>query len=157
MRIALLAACVAAGLSAPALAGPPPWANDRFDRRAERAYAQGFRDGQRAERWDDRRWSRADRAWQAGYRDGWRWGDRRDRRDDRWDNRWDNRRANRWEDRRAYCQRVDRGNGGLAAGALLGGVLGSEIARGDRTAGALVGATAGGLIGRSIDRRDGRC
>jgi hypothetical protein len=52
----------------------------------------------------------------------------------------------------------DQGNGGLAIGAIAGGLLGHEIAgRGDRTLGTVLGAAGGGLLGRSIDRHDGRC
>ena len=51
----------------------------------------------------------------------------------------------------------DKGNGGLAIGAIAGGLLGHEVAgRGDRTLGTVVGAGAGALAGRAIDRSDGR-
>jgi hypothetical protein len=56
--------------------------------------------------------------------------------------------------RRCY----DRGNGGLAIGAVAGGLAGNAIAgHGDKTLGTVIGAVGGGLIGRSIDRHDGRC
>jgi uncharacterized protein YcfJ len=51
----------------------------------------------------------------------------------------------------------DKGNGGLAIGAIAGGLLGNAVAgRGDKTLGAVLGAAGGGLLGRSIDRSDGR-
>jgi len=55
--------------------------------------------------------------------------------------------------RRCY----DKGNGGLAIGAIAGGLLGNAVAgRGDKTLGTVLGAAGGGLLGRSIDRSDGR-
>jgi hypothetical protein len=52
----------------------------------------------------------------------------------------------------------DRGNGGLAIGAVAGGLAGNAIAgHGDKTLGTVLGAVGGGLVGRSIDRHDGRC
>ena len=55
--------------------------------------------------------------------------------------------------RRCY----DKGNGGLAIGAIAGGLLGNAVAgRGDKTLGAVLGAAGGGLLGRSVDRSDGR-
>ena len=51
---------------------------------------------------------------------------------------------------------LDRTRTGLGTGALLGGLIGSQVA-GDRTTGALVGAgvgaMAGGLIGQRLDRQ----
>lgn len=141
----LFAAAIATALAAPAFAGPPGWAPAhgwRDSRLDQRAYDRGYRDGLRQARYK----VRGDvRSYEAGYRDGVR-----QARDDR-------RQAGRGQDRRDWCRQADRGNGGLVAGAALGGVLGSQIARNDRTAGAIVGAATGGLIGRSIDRNDGRC
>lgn len=63
------------------------------------------------------------------------------------------RRSNYGYSRRCY----DKGNGGLAIGAIAGGLLGNAVAgRGDKTLGAVLGAAGGGLLGRSIDRSDGR-
>lgn len=51
----------------------------------------------------------------------------------------------------------DPGNGGLAIGAVAGGLAGNLIAgHHDRTLGTVLGAVGGGLLGRSIDRSDGR-
>lgn len=51
----------------------------------------------------------------------------------------------------------DKGNGGLAIGAVAGGLAGNAIAgHGDKTLGTVLGAVGGGLLGRSIDRSDGR-
>lgn len=59
---------------------------------------------------------------------------------------------------RSYRGRCyDKGNGGLAIGAVAGGLLGNTIAgRGDGLLGTVIGAGAGGLLGRQIDRSDGR-
>jgi hypothetical protein len=63
-----------------------------------------------------------------------------------------------WGENRYGYACHDRGNGGLAIGAIAGGLLGNQIAgRGDRTLGTVLGAAGGGLLGRSIDRHDGRC
>jgi hypothetical protein len=60
--------------------------------------------------------------------------------------------------RHNYSRRCrDKGNGGLAIGAVAGGLLGNTVAgRGDKTLGTVLGAAGGGLLGRSIDRNDGR-
>ena len=71
----------------------------------------------------------------------------------------------RYYDRRGYYGRsyygrgysCDRGTGGTIIGAIAGGLLGHEVAkgrsgRGDGTAGAIVGAGVGALAGRAIDR-----
>lgn len=71
----------------------------------------------------------------------------------------------RRDDRRYHANRkyrgnnrcYDKGNGGLAIGAVGGGLLGNAVAgRGDRTLGTVLGAGIGALAGRSIDRSDGR-
>ena len=53
----------------------------------------------------------------------------------------------------------DKGNGGLAIGGVVGGLIGHEVAgRNDKLLGALLGAGAGALAGRAIDKSDGaRC
>lgn len=67
-----------------------------------------------------------------------------------------------YQGRRYYAYRgprrcYDPGNGGLAIGAVAGGVLGNVIDGGhNRLAGTLIGAGAGALAGRAIDRSDGR-
>jgi len=62
-----------------------------------------------------------------------------------------------YQTRRSTYRCRDNGNGGLAIGAIAGGLLGHEVAgRGDRTLGTVIGAGAGALAGRAIDRSDGR-
>lgn len=54
--------------------------------------------------------------------------------------------------------RCDKGNGGLAIGAVVGGLAGHEIAgRGDRTLGTIIGAGVGAIAGREIDRSNDGC
>jgi opacity protein-like surface antigen len=85
------------------------------------------------------------------YRDGYSYGDRY------YGDRYRPREVWRGHDGRYYCKRDD-GTTGLVIGALLGGVVGNEVAgRGDRTLGAVIGAVGGGLLGRSIDRSGTRC
>jgi uncharacterized protein YcfJ len=68
-----------------------------------------------------------------------------------------NTRGKYYNSRRANERCRDKGNGGLAIGAIAGGLLGHEVAgRGDRTLGTVIGAGAGALAGRAIDRSDGR-
>lgn len=63
----------------------------------------------------------------------------------------------RGRDGRYYCRRSN-GTTGLVIGAVIGGVIGSQIAgRDDRTLGAILGAAGGGLLGRQIDRGEVRC
>jgi Glycine zipper 2TM domain len=92
----------------------------------------------------------------SGY--GYRNDDRRyDRRYDarRYDRRYDNRRYDRGSYRH-YARRCDSGTTGTIIGAVVGGLLGREIAgRGDRTVGTMVGGAVGALGGRAIDR--GNC
>jgi len=60
----------------------------------------------------------------------------------------------RYRYRNSRC--YDKGNGGLAVGAVAGGLLGNTIAgSGDRTLGTILGAGVGALAGRAIDRSDG--
>ena len=60
-------------------------------------------------------------------------------------------------DDRYYCRRSD-GTTGLIVGAALGGLLGSQIARGQSNiAGILIGGGAGALLGREIDRGGVSC
>jgi hypothetical protein len=76
-----------------------------------------------------------------------------------YDRHYDNHRDYRRNDyRHNYGRRCrDKGNGGLAIGAVAGGLLGNTVAgHGDKTLGTVLGAAGGGLLGRSIDRNDGR-
>ena len=60
-------------------------------------------------------------------------------------------------DDRYYCRRSD-GTTGLIVGAALGGLLGSQIDRGQSNiAGVLIGGGAGALLGREIDRGGLNC
>lgn len=60
-------------------------------------------------------------------------------------------------DDRYYCRRSD-GTTGLIVGAALGGLLGSQIDRGQsNVAGILIGGGAGALLGREIDRGGLNC
>ena len=60
-------------------------------------------------------------------------------------------------DDRYYCRRSD-GTTGLIVGAALGGLLGSQIDRGQSNiAGILIGGGAGALLGREIDRGGVSC
>lgn len=165
----LLAAAAAAAtlvtLPVPALAG------DGWDRDERRAYAKGFRDGQRADRHGWQRGGPA--AWQP-YHNGSRWDDRR----------WDDRRwasadwrdegwssgpvyrgaAARGNDRywwgpngQVYCRRAD-GTTGVIVGAIAGGTLGNVIAgQGDKRLGSVIGGTLGAIVGREIARGNARC
>jgi opacity protein-like surface antigen len=85
------------------------------------------------------------------YRDGYSYRDRY------YGDRYRQREVWRGHDGRYYCRRDD-GTTGLVIGALLGGVVGNEVAgHGDRTLGTVIGAVGGGLLGRSIDRDGSRC
>lgn len=66
---------------------------------------------------------------------------------------------NYYRDYRGGYRCRDNGTGGTIIGAIAGGLLGNEIAkgsgrynRGDGTAGAIIGAGVGALAGRAIDR-----
>ncbi|MES2336729.1 MAG: glycine zipper 2TM domain-containing protein [Pseudomonadota bacterium] len=68
-------------------------------------------------------------------------------------------RGYRGQDRRYYnnrsYNRCKDGDGGLAIGAIAGGLAGHTLAgRGDRTLGAILGGAVGALAGRAIDRSD---
>lgn len=69
-----------------------------------------------------------------------------------------NYRDRRYYDNRRNSYRCDKGNGGLAIGAVVGGLAGHEIAgRGDRTLGTIIGAGVGAIAGREIDRSNDGC
>lgn len=66
-------------------------------------------------------------------------------------------RVYRGQDGRYYCRRSD-GSTGLIVGAIVGGVLGNQIAPGgSEVLGTILGAGAGALAGRAIDRGEARC
>ena len=70
----------------------------------------------------------------------------------RYDRRYDTRRYDRRYDN-YYGRRCDSGTTGTILGAVVGGLLGREVAgRGDRTTGAIIGGAVGALGGRAIDR-----
>jgi len=63
----------------------------------------------------------------------------------------------RGSDDRYYCRHSD-GTTGLVVGAIVGGMLGNSIARGDsRLFGTILGAGAGAAVGSSISQSDARC
>jgi hypothetical protein len=63
----------------------------------------------------------------------------------------------RGDDGRTYCRRSD-GTTGLIVGAVLGGVIGDRLDRGQSSVlGALLGAGAGAAIGRELDRGEVTC
>lgn len=64
----------------------------------------------------------------------------------------------RSRNRTSYYRGCDKGNGGLAVGAIAGGLAGHEIAgRGDRTLGTIIGAGVGAIAGRAIDKSNDPC
>lgn len=66
-------------------------------------------------------------------------------------------RVYRGQDGRYYCRRSD-GSTGLIVGAIVGGVLGNQIAPGgSELLGTILGAGAGALAGQAIDRGEARC
>ncbi len=68
-----------------------------------------------------------------------------------------NDRVYRGQDGRYYCRRSD-GSTGLIVGAVVGGVLGNQIAPGgSEVLGTILGAGAGALAGQAIDRGEARC
>jgi hypothetical protein len=66
-------------------------------------------------------------------------------------------RVYRGQDGRYYCRRSD-GTTGLIVGAVVGGVLGNQIAPGgSEVLGTILGAGGGALVGQAIDRGEARC
>lgn len=56
---------------------------------------------------------------------------------------------------RIWFERRDSGREGAVIGAIIGGAVGNQAARGgDRTTGTVAGAVLGGLIGNRIDRNN---
>jgi hypothetical protein len=63
----------------------------------------------------------------------------------------------RGDDGRYYCHRSD-GTTGLVVGAVAGGLIGNQLARGkSATLGTLLGAGAGALIGQAIEKDSVYC
>ena len=138
--------------------------DDRQDRRADR---RDDRQDRRADRRDDRRDWRRDRRddrrvayrrpGRVVYRYDWNRPDPRYGRSYRPDRVDRHTRIYRGYDDRYYCRRSD-GTTGLIVGAALGGLLGSQIDRGQsNVAGILIGGGAGALLGREIDRGGLNC
>jgi hypothetical protein len=143
MRKILSVTMIAAFLlpALPVAADPPPWApaHGRRAKDAERDY--------REDRDDDRDRDR-DRAYYY-YRDDHRHHARRVVRYDEM--------VYRGDDGRYYCHRSD-GTTGLVVGAVAGGLLGNQLARGRSAAlGTLLGAGAGALIGQAIEKDSVYC
>lgn len=66
-------------------------------------------------------------------------------------------RVYRGQDGRYYCRRSD-GSTGLIVGAIVGGVLGNQIAPGgSEVLGTILGAGAGALAGQALTSNDARC
>lgn len=98
-------------------------------------------------------WDPASQSWHSGSRYDQRYEARQSRAERRHYYRNKSRYAGYRGPRRCY----DKGNGGLAIGAVAGGLLGNVIDGGhNRLAGTVLGAGAGALAGRAIDRSDGR-
>jgi len=138
MRKILSAAMIAAFVlpALPVAADPPPWAP---------AHGRRAKDAERDYRED---------------RDDYRDRDRdRDYYNYREDHRHHARRVVRYEERvyrgddgRYYCHRSD-GTTGLIVGAVAGGLIGNQLARGkSATLGTLLGAGAGALIGEAVEK-----
>ena len=138
MRKILSAAMIAAFVlpALPVAADPPPWApaHGRRAKDAERDYREDRDD----------------------YRDRVRDCDYYNYRED---HRHHARRVVRYEERvyrgddgRYYCHRSD-GTTGLIVGAVAGGLIGNQLARGkSATLGTLLGAGAGALIGEAVEK-----
>ena len=137
MRKILSIATIAAVLfpTLPVSADPPPWA-PAHGRRAKEAE----RDYRRDEYRDEERFY---------YRDDHRRHERRlVRRDEV---------IYRGDDGRYYCHRSD-GTTGLIVGAVAGGLIGNQLARGRSAAlGTILGAGAGALIGQAIEKDSVYC
>lgn len=127
----------------PVAADPPPWApaHGRRAKDAERDY--------REDRDDDRDHDRdRDRAYYY-YRDDHRHHERRVVRYDEV--------VYRGDDGRYYCHRSD-GTTGLIVGAVAGGLIGNQLARGKSAAlGTILGVGAGALIGQAIEKNSVYC
>lgn len=136
MRKILSAVMITAMLlpAIPVTADPPPWAqaHGRRAKDAERDYDRGQGEN------DD-----------FQYRDDHRHHERRLVRYDEM--------VYRGDDGRYYCHRSD-GTTGLIVGALAGGVIGNQLARGKSAAlGTIFGVGAGALIGQAIDKNQVYC
>jgi hypothetical protein len=135
ISVAVVAAFLLPAL--PVMADPPPWA-PAHGRRAKDADREEQRD-----RYEDRDHDRDDRA-RFYYRDDHRHHERRLVRYDEV--------VYHGDDGRYYCHRSD-GTTGLIVGAVAGGVVGNQLARGRSAAlGTILGVAGGALIGQAIDR-----
>ena len=137
LSIAMIAAFILPAL--PVAADPPPWAP---------AHGRRAKDAERDYREDH-----------EGDHDRDRYRDDRERFYYREDHRHHERRMVRYDeviyhgdDGRYYCHRSD-GTTGLIVGAVAGGVIGNQLARGRSAAlGTVLGVAGGALIGQAIDR-----
>lgn len=146
MRKILSAAMIAAFIlpALPVAADPPPWApaHGRRAKDAERDYREDRDDDRDHDRYRDR-----DRDFY--YRDDHRPHPRRVVRYEEM--------VYRGDDGRYYCRRSD-GTTGLIVGALAGGLIGNQLARGkSATLGTLLGAGAGALIGQAVEKNSVYC
>jgi len=113
----------------PVAADPPPWApaHGRRAKEAEREYRRDERHDERFYYQDDHR--------------------HHERRRVRYEEA-----VYRGDDGRYYCHRSD-GTTGLIVGAVAGGLIGNQLARGkSATLGTVLGAGAGALIGQAIEK-----
>ena len=137
LSMAVIAAFVLPAL--PVAADPPPWA-PAHGRRAKDAEREEERDRDRYEFRDHDRDERPS----FYYRDDHRHHERRLIRYDEM--------VYHGDDGRYYCHRSD-GTTGLIVGAVAGGVIGNQLARGRSAAlGTVLGVAGGALIGQAIDR-----
>ena len=158
MRTTILVASALLAFVTPAQAGPPNWApaHGHRDHDGER-HGHGDRKEDRRDRDDDQR--REQRNWQRydwnrpdarfGYYEPSRYYRPQGYQPYRLAA---NDRIYRGNDGRYYCRRKD-GSTGLVIGALLGGVLGNQIApRGSRLLGSIAGGALGAVLGQSLDQ-----
>jgi hypothetical protein len=137
LSMAVIAALVLPAL--PVAADPPPWA-PAHGRRAKDAERYEERDRDRYEVRDHDRDERA----RFYYRDDHRHHERRLVRYDEV--------VFHGDDGRYYCHRSD-GTTGLIVGAVAGGLIGNQLARGRSAAlGTVLGVAGGALLGQAIDR-----
>jgi hypothetical protein len=137
LSLAVIAALVLPAL--PVAADPPPWA-PAHGRRAKDTEREEERDRDRYEVRDHDRDERA----RFYYRDDHRHHERRLIRYDEV--------VFHGDDGRYYCHRSD-GTTGLIVGAVAGGLVGNQLARGRSAAlGTVLGVAGGALLGQAIDR-----
>lgn len=56
-----------------------------------------------------------------------------------------------------YVKQKDAKKNGMIIGAVVGGLLGSQVSKNERGLGAVVGAVAGGALGRNIGKNSVKC